>query len=141
MLAGGYRLQTLGDGQFGCDPCDAVLDALWRLFVKQRCGCSDSCRCIIFIYFFTDRIPIFFSWIQKLSFFNYAFEALIVNELDDIDLAQPGVKVKIPGRVILKTFGFNPDNYWVDTASLAAMFFILLSIAYVFLRIFVRERR
>lgn len=64
-----------------------------------------------------SNIPKALSWIQYLSIFRYATEALAVNEaadsyiVDDFD----GIPINIPAVTILtKLFGFDVGSYWTD---------------------------
>ncbi|ORE01971.1 hypothetical protein BCV72DRAFT_62338 [Rhizopus microsporus var. microsporus] len=89
-----------------------------------------------------DHIPPVLSWLQHLSFFNYGYEALIVNELKDITLRDKSIAdIQIPGPIILARFGFNGQAFWANVNRL--LFFILftLSISFMFLKHFVKEQR
>ena len=68
-----------------------------------------------------SQIPKALAWIQYLSIFRYATEALAVNEAsssqiqDDFD----GIPINIPASTILQQlFGFNVDGYWGDAFAL-----------------------
>ncbi|GAA5809512.1 hypothetical protein MFLAVUS_002921 [Mucor flavus] len=66
-----------------------------------------------------DHIPPMLSWLQHLSFFNYGYEALIVNELKDITLRDKSIAdIQIPGPIILARFGFNGQAFWSDVIRL-----------------------
>jgi hypothetical protein len=71
-----------------------------------------------------DSIPRGFGWIQKLSIFHYAFEALIVNEMRYLTLFEQkfGLSVEVPGAAILRIFGFNALAFWKDVGGLAIIF-------------------
>ncbi|KAE8212109.1 hypothetical protein CF327_g4215 [Tilletia walkeri] len=91
-----------------------------------------------------DRIPVGLRWLQHLSFFHAAYEALIVNELRTLTLREHkyGVDIEVPAASIISTFGFNAQAYWwPDIATLGIQFggFMLLSL--VWLVVFVRERK
>ncbi|CAD6891573.1 unnamed protein product [Tilletia controversa] len=91
-----------------------------------------------------DRIPVGLRWLQHLSFFHAAYEALIVNELRTLTLREHkyGVDIEVPAASIISTFGFNAQAYWwPDIATLGIQFggFMLLSL--LWLVIFVRERK
>ncbi|KAH9270896.1 hypothetical protein BASA83_006849 [Batrachochytrium salamandrivorans] len=88
-------------------------------------------------------IPPAFQWMQRLSFFNYAFEALVVNEVNGLALVEEklGLKIDVPGSVILQVFGLNALGYWEDVKLLCIMSLVFLGIAFVWLQLFVRERR
>ncbi|KAL1923307.1 uncharacterized protein VTP21DRAFT_8287 [Calcarisporiella thermophila] len=89
-----------------------------------------------------DVTPKWLGWLQYLSFFNYGFEAMIVNEMSGLMLRDKGFGgFQIPSDAILTRFGFNPDAYMRDILVLVGLLVGLLIIAYVCLRVFVRERR
>jgi hypothetical protein len=71
-----------------------------------------------------DSIPRGFTWIQNLSIFHYAFEALIVNEMRYLTLYEQkfGLSVEVPGAAILRIFGFNALAFWKDVGGLAIIF-------------------
>ena len=80
---------------------------------------------ISFMYLLmVDSIPRGFGWIQKLSIFHYAFEALIVNEMRYLTLFEQkfGLSVEVPGAAILRIFGFNALAFWTDLGGLAIIF-------------------
>ncbi|KAG2200876.1 hypothetical protein INT46_006438 [Mucor plumbeus] len=87
-----------------------------------------------------DHIPPI--WLQHLSFFNYGYEALIVNELKDITLRDKSIAdIQIPGPIILARFGFNGQAFWSDVSKLIAFVFITLITSFLFLKYLVKERR
>ncbi|KAF9901628.1 hypothetical protein BX616_002202, partial [Lobosporangium transversale] len=90
-----------------------------------------------------ESIPDELSWLQKLSFFNFAFEALLVNEITFLQLVQKeyGLEIDVPGAVILSTFGFNSGAYWRDIQNLAIMAGTFFAIAFLWLQFRVNERR
>ncbi|KAL1925335.1 uncharacterized protein VTP21DRAFT_218 [Calcarisporiella thermophila] len=90
-----------------------------------------------------DSIPQYLTWLKDLSFFNYAFEALIVNEMLYLQLQEKkfGLIIDVPGATILSTFGFNARGYWPDVTKLAIMFGVFLVFAFGWLQFFVKERR
>ena len=71
-----------------------------------------------------DSIPTGFTWIQKLSIFHYAFEALIVNEMRYLTLYEQkfGLSIEVPGAAILRIFGFDALAFWNDVGGLAIIF-------------------
>ena len=77
-------------------------------------------------YYITDldSIPRGFTWIQNLSIFHYAFEALIVNEMRYLTLFEQkfGLSVEVPGAAILRIFGFDALAFWKDVGGLAIIF-------------------
>ncbi|KAK3842498.1 MAG: hypothetical protein J3R72DRAFT_368062 [Linnemannia gamsii] len=90
-----------------------------------------------------ESIPANLSWLQKLSFFNYAFEALLVNEITFLQLIQKeyGLEIDVPGAIILSTFGFNSGAYWKDVQSLGIMGLCFFLVAFIWLQFRVNERR
>jgi hypothetical protein len=66
-----------------------------------------------------------FKLFSHLSFFKYAFEALVVNEFSQIvikdSLGGGSVAVDVPGEIILHQFGFNRDSFSQDLCALGIM--------------------
>ncbi|KAI9005536.1 hypothetical protein DFJ74DRAFT_773818 [Hyaloraphidium curvatum] len=80
-------------------------------------------------------IPAALSWIQYLSIFRYATEALAVNEAADSMIVDnlEGISISIPASTILgKLFGFDLGSYWTNAFALVgwnvglAVLFVLL---------------
>lgn len=71
-------------------------------------------------------------WVQKLSIFHYAYEALLVNEVTFLTLTEKkfGLSIDVPGATILSTFGFNAQALWSDVIGLAIYFCKSLSMFY-----------
>ncbi|KNE55746.1 hypothetical protein AMAG_01623 [Allomyces macrogynus ATCC 38327] len=90
-----------------------------------------------------DSIAPGLQWLQPLSFFNAALEALVVNELRDLQLTEIkyGLQIDVPAAVILSTFGFNARAYWTDVYKLTGMSVGCLVAGYVVLHTYVKERR
>ncbi|KNE58552.1 hypothetical protein AMAG_04118 [Allomyces macrogynus ATCC 38327] len=90
-----------------------------------------------------DSIAPGLQWMQQCSFFNAALEALVVNELRDLQLTEIkyGLQIDVPAAVILSTFGFNARAYWTDVYKLAGMSVGCLVAGYVVLHTYVKERR
>ncbi|KAI8360140.1 hypothetical protein B0O80DRAFT_381614 [Mortierella sp. GBAus27b] len=90
-----------------------------------------------------ESIPAKLSWLQKLSFFNFAFEALLVNEIAFLQLIQKeyGLEIDVPGAAILSTFGFNSGAYWRDVQNLCIMAGVFFSVGFIWLQFRVNERR
>ncbi|KAJ3100751.1 hypothetical protein HDU97_001978, partial [Phlyctochytrium planicorne] len=61
-----------------------------------------------------DSIPLYVRWVQFLSFFRFAYEALIVNDITGITIVDDvaGANVNIPASIILTKFGFNINSYY-----------------------------
>ncbi|KAJ1915964.1 (ABC) transporter [Tieghemiomyces parasiticus] len=90
-----------------------------------------------------ESIPFYLRFFNDLSVFNYALEAMIVNEVKYLQLREKkfGLEIDVPGATILSTFGFNALNYWPDVARLAGMFLAFLVVAFIGLQFLVKERR
>ncbi|CAG8472928.1 5641_t:CDS:10 [Diversispora eburnea] len=85
----------------------------------------------------------YLAWLKDLSFFNYAFEAMIVNEVVYLQLTEEkyGLKIDVPGATILSTFGFDASAYWSDVFKLTMMFSIFIILSFTSLQLLVKERR
>ncbi|KAG0366744.1 hypothetical protein BC939DRAFT_467473 [Gamsiella multidivaricata] len=90
-----------------------------------------------------DSIPAKLAWLQRLSFFNFAFEALLVNEIRFLQLVQKefGLDINVPGAAILSTFGFNSGAYWKNVQVLGIMASTFFFLGFVWLQFRVNERR
>ncbi|KAK9320260.1 hypothetical protein V1517DRAFT_8676 [Lipomyces orientalis] len=90
-----------------------------------------------------DSIPKSALWIQNLSIFHYAFEAMAVNEVRYLTLIEYkyGLSIEVPGATILSTFGFNTTAYRSDTTGLVAFFTIFIVFAYIGMHYILVERR
>lgn len=88
-----------------------------------------------------DSIPSEALWLQKLSIFHYAFEALATNEVRYLTLIEQkfGLSIDVPGATILSTFGFDATAYWGDIIGLV-IFFGMTNLKFRFLtkRLFYR---
>jgi len=90
-----------------------------------------------------DSIPSYLAWLKDLSFFNYAFEAMIVNEMVYLQLTEKkfGLEIDVPGATILSTFGFDASAYWRDVLKLTGMCAGFIVLAFICLQFIVREKR
>ena len=93
-------------------------------------------------------------WLTSLSFVNYAYEALLINEFlgagtfhftpkfyDSSGKSQTGVSVDVTGREVLQFFSFgdNRETMVGDLSSLCALALAYLTLAYVLLKASVRR--
>ncbi|GMM29549.1 putative ATP-dependent permease [Martiniozyma asiatica (nom. inval.)] len=71
-----------------------------------------------------ESIPIGLKWIEKISIFHYAYEALAVNEVNGLVLKEKkyGLNIEVPGAVILSTFGFDVSAIYWDIGYLGSLF-------------------
>ncbi|SNX83178.1 related to ABC transporter protein [Melanopsichium pennsylvanicum] len=91
-----------------------------------------------------DRIPGYLKWLQHLSFFHAAYEALIVNELRNLSLKEHkyGIDIEVPAASIISSFGFDSQAFWVpDIVTLAALFVGFTVLSAGWLVVFVKERK
>ena len=82
-------------------------------------------------------------WLEWISLFHYAYEALSVNEVTDLILKEKkyGLSIEVPGAVILSSFGFDVTAFWQDVMYLAIWLAVFLSFGYGFLHVFAYEKR
>jgi len=82
-----------------------------------------------------DTIPVWLGWLRFLSIFYYAYEILIVNEIDglNVNFDAASLDVDVKGDLFLDVFNFDADNLPRDIAALFAMYVGLLLLAYVLL--------
>lgn len=59
-------------------------------------------------YVSIDQIPSWIRWLQYLSFFKYAYDALIITEFTDAEIAAGGFNIIVPhyGAVLGILIGF-----------------------------------
>eukprot|EP00842_Homolaphlyctis_polyrhiza_P002889 jgi/Hompol1/3600/HPOL_006637-RA len=90
-----------------------------------------------------SSIPPAFQWMQRLSFFNYAFEALVVNEVNGLTLVEEkfNLKIDVPGSFILQAFGLDAQGFWRDIQALGIMASVFIGVAFLWLQFVVKERR
>ncbi|CAK7215571.1 FAD-dependent urate hydroxylase [Sporothrix curviconia] len=90
-----------------------------------------------------DKIPPAAVWLQYLSIFHYAFEALIVNEVRYLTLVDHkyGLDITVPGSAILSSFGFNNIALWRDVTSLAVFAVVFIILAYGAMHVLLVEKR
>lgn len=90
-----------------------------------------------------DTIPVALAWFENVSVFHYGYEALSVNEVNGLVLKEKkyGLDIKVPGAVILSTFGFDVDAVFYDIYWLSGMLGAFTVLGYIFLYYFVYETR
>ncbi|ODQ51181.1 hypothetical protein SAICODRAFT_60202 [Saitoella complicata NRRL Y-17804] len=92
----------------------------------------------------SDSMPKTLSWLQKVSIFHYAYEALLVNEVRYLTLREKkfGLSIEVPGATILSTFGFDVAAFWPDTVGLVIMFVgAFMVMTYLAMHFLLVERR
>lgn len=90
-----------------------------------------------------ETIPVGLLWIEKLSVFHYAYEALAVNEVNGLILKEKkfGLNIEVPGAVILSTFGFDVNAIGWDIGLLGILFGVFTIVGGVVLSALVYETR
>jgi len=89
-------------------------------------------------------IPDYLIWFKWLSFVNYGYEILMVNELAGTTVLfnPPGFPaLTVPGEEFLEQFDMNADRWKLDIAALFGMLVGYLTLSYLFLRFLIKERR
>lgn len=91
----------------------------------------------------SENVAVQIKWLEWVSIFHYAYEALAINEVKDLILREKkyGLSIEVPGAVILSTFGFNVSAYWKDVSCLAASIIAFLILGYIFLHWLMVEKR
>ena len=91
----------------------------------------------------SDDLKVLIKWLEWVSVFHYAYEALAINEVKDLILREKkyGLSIEVPGAVILSTFGFNVGAFWKDVSFLGVLSVLFLILGYIFLHFFTFERR
>jgi len=91
-------------------------------------------------------MPYWISWLQWSSYLAYAFEILMVNELDGVKVwfNPRGINIPpslIPADIFLQEFGLVPSRLYFDLVVLGGISFFFLGFSYIFLRFYIKERR
>lgn len=94
-------------------------------------------------YINIDNIPVYYKWLYYVSYFRYAYEVLVTNELEGLKFTcQDGDPVCIPtGEVQLLRLGMSNVEIWQNIGILAAMVVGYRIIAYICLRFLYKEKR
>jgi len=94
-----------------------------------------------------QSMPSFIIWLKWLSFLNYGFEVLLVNELNNLSIRfnPTGYHIKdainLNGRVFLDQFDMDPSRFHFDLMMLGVMSVGYLLLTYILLRWAVKEKR
>ncbi|KAF9430392.1 hypothetical protein BGZ94_007043 [Podila epigama] len=92
----------------------------------------------------SGQIPKALTWIQYLSMFKYAFEALAVNEIATSKLVDTiqGVSFNVPGSLILqKLFGFDLTGYWRSMIVLVGLDVLFIVVFWYIVSYRLKERK
>lgn len=113
--------------------------------VSSLLGCLINLFGILFGGLLLNResMPRGSSWLQYLSIYHFAYEALSVNEVKYLTLSEYkfGLQIQVPGAAILSAFGFDNEAVPQDIAGLAVTASVCLVLAYVAVdRVLIEER-
>ncbi|TKR65334.1 hypothetical protein L596_025752 [Steinernema carpocapsae] len=101
-------------------------------------------------YMTSDSIPAYFQWLRYLSYFNYGFETLAINEWSAIDhipgctnatLEMTGRPCYNNGAEVLESFSFSEANFYRNIGILFAMIVVFRTLAYIALYVRTSLRR
>lgn len=113
--------------------------------VANLVGCLVMLFSLLFAGLFLnhDSMPKGTGWLQSISIFHYAYEALIVNEVRYLTLTERkfGLSIEVPGATILSTFGFDSGAFGKDVTGLLVIFGLFLCAGYVAMHVLLVERR
>lgn len=113
--------------------------------VANLVGCLVTLFSLLFAGLFLnhDSMPVGTAWIQYISIFHYAYEALVVNEVRYLTLTERkfGLSIEVPGATILSTFGFDAGAFGKDLLGLLIIFGLFLTAGYVAMHVLLVERR
>jgi len=118
-----HYLSGIGSGESHWQSCHVIFSPVCRLASQSWYLSNPSClwhgKLIVI-----DSVPPGFGWVQDVSIFHLAFEALIVNEMRYLTLYEQkyGLSVEVPGAAILRIFGFDALAFWKDVGGLAIIF-------------------
>jgi ABC-type multidrug transport system ATPase subunit/ABC-type multidrug transport system permease subunit len=91
-----------------------------------------------------DSIPSYLSWIKYLSFWNYAFEALLINELYGFKvIIDPKGMPSYPadGNFFLQELGMDYRRFYIDVVILAVFAVVYIVASGILMKLFVKEKR
>lgn len=82
-----------------------------------------------------------FKYMKNFSIFYYAYESLIINEVNTLILKEEkyGLNIEVPGATILSTFGFLVQNFSFDIQMLMVFNLVFFTLGYLVLRTIVIE--
>ncbi|XP_060607955.1 protein white-like [Ruditapes philippinarum] len=98
----------------------------------------------------SDSIPVYFIWLEYLSWFKYANELLSVNQWDNIDSidcenstssGSQSLCLYKSGEQVINYLNFDKDNLWLDVGCLFAMLVAYRLVAYIILLIKARKSK
>ncbi|KAI9011119.1 hypothetical protein BC832DRAFT_590367 [Gaertneriomyces semiglobifer] len=90
-----------------------------------------------------DQIPAALRWIQYLSLFRYAYEALVINDMTKLTIVDnvSGLGVNVPAAIVLEKFGFDVNAFGRNVVVEAGWFVGFLMVIALVVAFKLRERR
>lgn len=112
-----------------------------------RICCESYCLLKVVLHSVAFGIVLFQTtrYITNLSYINYAFEALLINEFKGVDgfqftsYTKPPTSVNVTGDAILSTFGYTASAMLPDACALVVMAVLFLLLTYFLLRLKARN--
>ncbi|TDL17897.1 hypothetical protein BD410DRAFT_806898 [Rickenella mellea] len=122
-----------------------VASLVGTLVLLFKCISDTSPNSLLFTGLLVNRESLGrISFLNTISFFHAAYEALAVNELRYLQLKQSkyGVELDVPAATILSNFGLQAQAFWWPDTALLGIFFASFTIAsWLVLHFYVREKR
>ncbi|KAJ9079549.1 FAD-dependent urate hydroxylase [Entomophthora muscae] len=83
------------------------------------------------------------AWLQDVSFFHSALEAIISNEMSTLEIHDKkyGMVIEVPVAPILQIIGFTASEISRNLFKLSVSLLTFMSLAYAALHFLVKERR
>ncbi|XP_002742012.1 protein white-like [Saccoglossus kowalevskii] len=83
----------------------------------------------------TSDIPVYFIWLQYISWFKYGYECLTVNQWQNIDDIECPANYSVPcitdGQTVLASLSFSADNFMMDIYLILVLLVVYRLIAYI----------
>ncbi|XP_043799072.1 ABC transporter G family member 3-like [Apis laboriosa] len=82
----------------------------------------------------TASVPFYFEWFSYLSWFRYGNEALLINqwsEVESIECTRSNATCPKSGRMVLQTFNFKQEHFWMDIVCLFSLIIAFRFLAFL----------
>ncbi|XP_060575750.1 protein white-like isoform X2 [Ruditapes philippinarum] len=97
----------------------------------------------------SDSVPVYFIWLEYLSWFKYSNELLMVNQWDDVDMLSCDSNSTSPvdschfhnGKQVILYLNYSKDNLWFNIGLLLAMLIVYRIIAFILLLVKARSSK
>ncbi|KAH6600051.1 hypothetical protein BASA50_002640 [Batrachochytrium salamandrivorans] len=145
----GYFIRYVGIMLIFSANCGLFCLALGCAFIEYGTAILVASMLLLFQMLFAGllvnqlQIPTALSWLQYLSFFKYAFEAVVVNDASGLRFVDTisGVEIGISASVVLAKFGIDMDGFWRDYCVSVGIFILFMSVAAYLVARRMREKR